>query len=53
MEARQHARRYITPHGKLYPNEVNKAAGLLAFSPDTRVSDYRVIAPSTSLGPNS
>lgn len=41
-EARQHARKHITPHGLIYPKEVDKAAGLLAFSPNTPVSEYRV-----------
>lgn len=45
-EARQHARKHITPHGVIYPKEVDKAAGLLAFSSDTPVSEYRVIKDS-------
>ncbi|MCJ1275628.1 GID complex subunit containing RING finger motif [Puttea exsequens] len=41
IEARQHARKYLTQNASRYPLEVNKAAGLLAFSPDTRVLEYR------------
>ena len=42
VEARQHARKYLTQHAKMYPREVNRAAGLLAFPPDTQVPEYKV-----------
>lgn len=41
-EARQHARKHVTPHGLIYSKEVDKAAGLLAFSLNTPVSEYKV-----------
>ena len=42
VEARQHARKYLTQHANMYPREVNRAAGLLAFPPDTQVPEYKV-----------
>lgn len=42
VEARQHARKYLTHQADLYPQEVNKAAGLLAFPPETQVLEYKV-----------
>ncbi len=42
MEARQHARKYLTNNADLYPHELKKAAGLLAFTSDTAVSEYWV-----------
>ena len=42
MEARQHAQKYLTQHAGTYPEEVNRAAGLLAYAPDTQVQEYKV-----------
>ena len=42
VEARQHAQRYLTHHSGISIEEVNRAAGLLAYSPDTQVREYRV-----------
>ena len=41
-EARQHARKYLTNNAGTYSDEVNKAAGLLAFTSDTTALAYRV-----------
>ena len=50
VEARQHARKYLIPQADQYPLEVNKAAGLLAFPPETQVVEYKV-RPNTLIGP--
>ena len=42
MEARQHAQRYLSQHANTYLEEVKRAAGLLAYPPDTQVREYRV-----------
>lgn len=42
VEARQHAQKYLTQHASTYLEEVNRAAGLLAYPPDTQVRKYRV-----------
>lgn len=42
VEARQHALRYLTHHPGISLEEVNRAAGLLAYPPDTQVREYRV-----------
>lgn len=42
VEARQHARKHLIHQADLYPQEVNKAAGLLAFPPETQVPEYKV-----------
>ena len=42
VEARQHAQKYLTPQAGVYLEEVNRAAGLLAYPPDTHVREYRV-----------
>lgn len=42
VEARQHAQKYLTQHAGTYLEEVNRAAGLLAYPPDTLVREYRV-----------
>ena len=41
-EARQHARKHLMQNAELYPKEVNKAAGLLAFTSDTPAMEYWV-----------
>ena len=42
VDARQHAQKYLTPHAGTYLEEVKRAAGLLAYPPDTQVPEYRV-----------
>ena len=42
VEARQHAQKYLSQHAGIYLEEVNRAAGLLAYPPDTKVREYRV-----------
>lgn len=42
FEATLHAKKYLTPHIETHWEEVNKAAGLLAFEPDTDVEPYQV-----------
>lgn len=42
VQARQHARKYLIYQADQYPQEVNKAAGLLAFPPETPVPEYKV-----------
>lgn len=42
VEARQHAQRYLSQHANTYLEEVKRAAGLLAYPPDTQVREYRV-----------
>ncbi len=42
VDARQHAQKYLTQHAGTYPEEVNRAAGLLAYPPDTQVPEYQV-----------
>lgn len=42
VEARQHAQKYLTQHAGTYLEEVNRAAGLLAYRPDTQVQEYKV-----------
>lgn len=42
VEARQHAQKYLTQHAGTYLEEVNRAAGLLAYPPDTHVREYSV-----------
>lgn len=41
VEARQHAQKYLTQHAGTYPEEVNRAAGLLAYPPNTQVREYK------------
>lgn len=50
VEARQHARKYLIPHADIYPHEVNKAAGLLAFPPETQVAEYKVRLRDRNVG---
>ena len=42
VEARRHAQKYLTQHANIYLEEVNRAAGLLAYPPDTQVREYKV-----------
>ncbi len=42
VDARQHAQKYLTQHAGTYLEEVNRAAGLLAYPPDTQVLEYQV-----------
>ena len=42
VEARQHAQKYLAQHAGIYLEEVKRAAGLLAYPPDTQVREYRV-----------
>jgi macrophage erythroblast attacher len=42
LEAISHAKKYLLPSKDLYPQQVNQAAGLLAFPPSGRVTVYKV-----------
>ena len=42
VDARQHAQKYLTQHASTYLEEVNRAAGFLAYPPDTQVQEYKV-----------
>lgn len=44
LEARQHAQKFISPSIENNNPEVHRAAGLLAYSPQTRAEPYRVRA---------
>lgn len=41
-EARQHARRFLSPHSETQATDIRRAAGLLVFSPDTEAAPYKV-----------
>ncbi|KAI9797507.1 MAG: GID complex subunit containing RING finger motif [Piccolia ochrophora] len=43
LEATQHAKSYLAPHKDTQFLEIHKAAGLLAFAPDTRAEPYRTM----------
>lgn len=52
LEAIQHAKKFINPYKDQYREEVQKAAGLLAFSPGHEPSSYNVNAfPSVIMNP--
>lgn len=42
LEAILHAKKYLTPWKDTYPEEVQKACGLLAFPPGTLAPQYAV-----------
>ncbi|EER27546.1 GID complex subunit containing RING finger motif [Coccidioides posadasii str. Silveira] len=39
-EARQHAKKFLTPHSETQSHDIQRAAGLLAYPPDTRAEPY-------------
>ncbi|KAL4926110.1 FYV10 family protein [Aspergillus undulatus] len=41
VDAMVHARKYLAPYDETQSAEIHRAAGLLAFSPDTRAEPYR------------
>lgn len=41
-EARQHAKKYLTPHNETQSADILRAAGLLVFPPDTEAEPYKV-----------
>lgn len=41
-EARQHAKRFLTPHSETQAQDIRRAAGLLVYPPDTRAEPYKV-----------
>lgn len=45
FEATLHAKKYFEPHMETQYADIYKAAGLLAFEPDTEVEPYRVCHP--------
>ena len=49
LAARQHAQKYIAPHHNIYPQEVNRAAGLLAYPPGTQAKEYSVSQPAPKM----
>ena len=42
VDAMLHARKYLTPYMETQSAEIHRAAGLLAFPPDTKAEPYRV-----------
>lgn len=46
LEARQHAQKYIAPHKDTHLDKIHRAAGLLAFPPDTQAEPYKVLMSS-------
>lgn len=42
LEAIGHARKYLSPHMDTHLAEIHRAAGLLAFPPDTQAEPYKV-----------
>ncbi|KAI4154089.1 MAG: hypothetical protein LQ341_000428 [Variospora aurantia] len=46
-EARHHAQRYITPDSETINPEVHRAAGLLAYPPETKVEPYKTMYSSS------
>lgn len=42
VDAMVHARKYLTPYMETQSAEIHRAAGLLAFPPDTKAEPYRV-----------
>ena len=42
LEATGHARRYLAPHKDSQSSDIHRAAGLLAFPPDTQAEPYKV-----------
>ncbi|MCJ1260163.1 GID complex subunit containing RING finger motif [Lobaria immixta] len=43
LEARQHAQKYIAPHKDTHLDKIHRAAGLLAFPPDTQAEPYKTM----------
>lgn len=41
-EARQHAKKFLSPHSETQATDIRRAAGLLVFSPDTEAEPYKV-----------
>ncbi|MCJ1256648.1 GID complex subunit containing RING finger motif [Lignoscripta atroalba] len=41
LEARQHAQKYIAPHTDTHFTDIHRAAGLLAYPPDTQAEPYK------------
>lgn len=41
-EARQHAKKYLTPHSETYKSDILRAAGLMVFPPNTDAEPYKV-----------
>jgi macrophage erythroblast attacher len=46
VEARAHARKYLTPFIETQSAEIHRAAGLLAFPKDTKAEPYKVTRPN-------
>ncbi|OAX80859.1 protein FYV10 [Emergomyces africanus] len=40
-EARQHAKKFLSPHSETQATDIRRAAGLLVFSPDTTAEPYK------------
>lgn len=49
VDAMMHAKRYLTPYIETQSTEIHRAAGLLAFPPDTKADPYRVCTNSSIL----
>ncbi|KAL9100931.1 MAG: hypothetical protein Q9187_009301, partial [Circinaria calcarea] len=43
LEATQHAKKHIVPHTDTHAVEIHRAAGLLAFPPDTQAEPYKTM----------
>ncbi|KAK2749148.1 GID complex subunit containing RING finger motif [Myotisia sp. PD_48] len=41
--ARQHARKYLTPHSDMHKDDILRAAGLLVFEPGTEYGPYKTM----------
>ncbi|WEW56278.1 GID complex subunit containing RING finger motif [Emydomyces testavorans] len=40
-DARQHAKKFLTPHSETQAQDIRRAAGLLVYPPDTRAEPYK------------
>ena len=49
VEAKVHAKKWLTSHIGTYPEDVHRAFGLLAFPSNTRAEPYRVSTMNTHL----
>ncbi|MCJ1225387.1 GID complex subunit containing RING finger motif [Toensbergia leucococca] len=43
LDARQHAQKYIAPHTDTHLSEIHRAAGLLAYPPNTQAEPYKTM----------
>ncbi|KAL9037678.1 MAG: hypothetical protein Q9214_005592 [Letrouitia sp. 1 TL-2023] len=43
LEAKKHAQKYLSSNTEPHQEEIHRAAGLLAYSPDTRIEPYKTM----------